>query len=65
MNDVVKTRRDGTVIEVTLDQPKANAIDLATSRIMGRPSRRSGTIRICGWRSSPAAASGSSAPVGI
>ncbi len=31
----VKTRRDGPILEVTLDRPKANAIDLATSRIMG------------------------------
>ena len=31
----VRTRRDGHVLEVTLDRPKANAIDLATSRIMG------------------------------
>ena len=31
----IKTRRDGGVLEVTLDRPKANAIDLATSRIMG------------------------------
>ncbi len=31
----IKTRRDGMVLEVTLDRPKANAIDLATSRIMG------------------------------
>ena len=31
----VRTRRDGHVFEVTLDRPKANAIDLATSRIMG------------------------------
>jgi crotonobetainyl-CoA hydratase len=31
----VKTRREGGVLEVTLDRPKANAIDLATSRIMG------------------------------
>ena len=35
MSDVVRTRREGAVIEVTLDRPKANAIDLATSRIMG------------------------------
>ena len=33
--DIVKTRRDGAIFEVTLDRPKANAIDLATSRIMG------------------------------
>ena len=35
MSDVVRTRREGAVIEVTLHRPKANAIDLATSRIMG------------------------------
>lgn len=35
MNKVITTRRDGTVLEVTLDRPKANAIDLATSREMG------------------------------
>jgi crotonobetainyl-CoA hydratase len=32
----IKTRRQGAVLEVTLDRPKANAIDLATSRIMGQ-----------------------------
>ena len=31
----VKIRKEGGVFEVTLDRPKANAIDLATSRIMG------------------------------
>lgn len=31
----IKTERDGTVLLVTLDRPKANAIDLKTSRIMG------------------------------
>ncbi len=31
----IKTTRRGAVLEVTLDRPKANAIDLATSRIMG------------------------------
>ena len=35
MNDVIRTRREGGVVEVTLDRPKANAIDLATSRLMG------------------------------
>ena len=35
MTEPVKTTRRGTVLEVTLDRPKANAIDLATSRIMG------------------------------
>ncbi|MDA0185976.1 MAG: carnitinyl-CoA dehydratase [Roseicyclus sp.] len=31
----IKTHRRGAVLEVTLDRPKANAIDFATSRIMG------------------------------
>lgn len=35
MNDVVQTRRDGSILEVVLDRPKANAIDLATSRMLG------------------------------
>lgn len=36
MSDAVKTRDKGHILEVTLDRPKANAIDLATSREMGR-----------------------------
>ena len=36
MTNPIKTRRDGAILEVTLDRPKANAIDLATSRIMGK-----------------------------
>ena len=35
MTDAVKTRREGGVLEVTLDRPPANAIDHATSRAMG------------------------------
>ncbi|WP_243613608.1 carnitinyl-CoA dehydratase [Shimia aestuarii] len=31
----VKTRREGAILEVTLARPKANAIDLETSKIMG------------------------------
>ena len=33
--DVIKTRQEGAILEVTLDRPKANAIDLKTSIIMG------------------------------
>ena len=40
MNDPIKTRADGGVLEVTLDRPKANAIDLATSRLMGETFKR-------------------------
>ncbi len=35
MTDPVTTERHGAVLEVTLDRPNANAIDAATSRIMG------------------------------
>ena len=31
----IRTERRGTVLEVTIDRPKANTIDAATSRIMG------------------------------
>lgn len=31
----IRTERRGAVLEVTLDRPKANAIDLVTSRLMG------------------------------
>jgi len=33
--DPIRTRAEGTILQVTLDRPKANAIDLKTSRIMG------------------------------
>ena len=35
MTNPVKTERRGAVLEVTLDRPKANAIDAPTSRAMG------------------------------
>jgi len=31
----IKTRKEGTILEVIIDRPKANAIDLQTSRLMG------------------------------
>jgi len=46
----IKTRSLGAILEVTLDRPKANAIDLATSRIMGqtfRAFRDDDSLRIC------------------
>ena len=39
MSDVITTRREGAVFELTLDRPKANAIDLETSRFMGEKFR--------------------------
>ena len=35
MSDPIKVHKDGHILEVIIDRPKANAIDLATSRIMG------------------------------
>jgi crotonobetainyl-CoA hydratase len=35
VSEVLHIRRDGPVLEVVLDRPKANAIDSATSRAMG------------------------------
>ena len=32
----IKTRVKGSILEVVLDRPKANAIDLQTSQDMGR-----------------------------
>jgi len=46
----IRTRREGAILEVTLDRPKANAIDLVTSRIMGltfRDFRDDDTLRVC------------------
>ncbi|MCL4067879.1 carnitinyl-CoA dehydratase [Pseudomonas sp. GX19020] len=50
----VKTRREGAILEVTLDAPKANAISLKTSRVMGlvfRDFRDDDSLRICILRS--------------
>jgi crotonobetainyl-CoA hydratase len=35
MTNPIQTHRNGSILEVTLNRPKANAIDAATSRIMG------------------------------
>lgn len=35
MDSPLKTRKEGQILEVVLDRPKANAIDLKTSRLMG------------------------------
>lgn len=39
MTNPIRIRREGGILEVTLDRPKANAIDLATSRVMGQAFR--------------------------
>ena len=35
MDEILKVTRNGPILEITLDRPKANAIDAATSRRMG------------------------------
>jgi crotonobetainyl-CoA hydratase len=35
VSDAVKTTRNGAILEVVLERPKANAVDAATSRVMG------------------------------
>ena len=36
MSEPIKTVRNGKILEVTIDRPKANAIDAETSKIMGK-----------------------------
>ena len=46
----IRTRREGAILEVTLDAPKANAISLKTSRVMGltfRDFRDDDSLRVC------------------
>ena len=50
MNEVIHTNTDDGIFEVTLDRPKANAIDLATSRRMGdvfQSFRDDASLRVC------------------
>lgn len=35
MSDPILTERDGAILKVTINRPPANAVDLATSRVMG------------------------------
>ena len=49
-SEAVQTRTEGHIFEVTLDRPKANAIDLATSRRMGavfKSFRDDPELRVC------------------
>ncbi len=50
MDDVIRTRQERSIFEVTIDRPKANAIDLVTSRRMGetfRHFRDNDELRVC------------------
>ena len=47
MSDGIKTLTNGSVLEVTIDRPKANAIDLAASRRLNEV--------FCAFRDDPAA----------
>ncbi|GIT48728.1 MAG: hypothetical protein Ct9H300mP14_06560 [Gammaproteobacteria bacterium] len=48
MDTPIHVEKRSSVLEVTLNRPKANAIDVATSRKMGGFSRRFGMIPSCG-----------------
>ena len=53
-SEAVQTRTEGHIFEVTLDRPKANAIDLVTSRRMGevfKSFRDDPELRVCIVRS--------------
>ena len=58
MEEAIKLRREGAILEITLDRPKANAIDLRTSRLMGKtfmgfrddPELRVAVLRAAGER---------------
>lgn len=43
MNESVRVERRGAVTEITLDRPKANAIDVTTSRLLGEAFRSFGS----------------------
>ena len=60
----VRTRTEGHIFEVTLDRPKANAIDLVTSRRMGEVFRAFATIRSFASASFAPPARNSSRPAG-
>lgn len=61
----IKTRKEGAILEVTLDRPKANAIDLATSRIMGQVFRAFRMMTVCACAFCARRAISFSAQVGI
>lgn len=64
MSEVLTTRREGGILEVTLDRPKANAINLATSREMGKSSKAFVTTPNCVLRSSEPRVTSFSVPAG-
>ena len=58
MSDPVRVEQRGHVLEVTLDRPKVNAIDIVTSRLLGQafvrlrddPELRVGIVTAAGER---------------
>ena len=62
--DGVRTTRDGAILEITLDRPKANAIDLAASRRLNDIVTAFRDDPSCWLRSSQAPVRSSSHPAG-
>ncbi|VEA48738.1 carnitinyl-CoA dehydratase [Salmonella enterica subsp. arizonae] len=65
MSESLRLTRNGPILEITLDRPKANAIDARTSFAMARHFLASATTRICAWRSSPEREKNFFLPAGI
>ncbi len=65
MSEEVKIVRNGQILEITLDRPKANAIDQPTSRKLGDAFAIFAMTRTCALRFSQAEVRSSSPLVGI
>ena len=63
-SETLRTRREDGILEVTLDRPKANAIDLATSRVMGKVFAEFRDDPDLRWRSCGPRETSSSPPAG-
>lgn len=64
MASPVRLERNGPILEITLDRPPANAIDLDVGRACTRPSASFATTWPCGSALLREAGSVSSRPVG-
>ena len=65
MSDFLEINRNGQILEIVLDRPKANALDAPPAGSWAKSLRASAMIRICGSRSSPGREKSSSRADGI
>ena len=64
MSEHVKVSRNGGILEITIDKPKANAIDIKVSQALGEALVTLRDDRSWQSASSPVRVSGFSAPAG-